>query len=147
MKLVTAFGDFSEIPVTYTCLGRNVSPPVSWSELSAETRSLVLLLEDMDAAPSPWTHWMVFDIPATTTRTEEGCVPAGGTEGLANNHSFGYEGPCPRYFEGTHHYRLSLYALDIVLGLPAASEKEAVLAAMKGHTREVAAITGLCISR
>ncbi|HEY1007488.1 MAG TPA: YbhB/YbcL family Raf kinase inhibitor-like protein [Sphingobacteriaceae bacterium] len=144
MKIRSAFEHNQEIPVPYTCLGPNISPPLSFEDLPEGTQSLALIFEDTDATPRPWVHWMVFNIPATTTTVQEGTIPEGGTEGLANNHTFGYEGPCPRYFHGTHHYWLRAYALDIVLDLPAASEREAVEEMMQGHILEKAELLGLC---
>jgi len=42
-----AYGD--PIPVRYTCDGQDISPPLSWGTPPLETRSLVLLVEDLDA--------------------------------------------------------------------------------------------------
>lgn len=144
MKIKTVFEQSQEIPRPYTCLGANISPPLEFEDLPEGTKSLVLIFEDVDATPRPWTHWMVFNIPASTVKTEEGTIPEGGIEGLANNHSFGYEGPCPRYFHGTHHYWLRLYALDTMLDLPAASEREDIERAIEGHVLERADLPGLC---
>ncbi len=144
MKIKTAFEHDQEIPRPYTCLGPNISLPLQFEDLPEGTESLVLIFEDVDATPRPWTHWMVFNIPPSTVKTDEGTIPQGGVEGLANNHSFGYEGPCPRYFHGTHHYWLRLYALDRMLDLPANSERENVEQAMKGHILDQAELLGLC---
>ncbi|WP_423149348.1 YbhB/YbcL family Raf kinase inhibitor-like protein [Rubrolithibacter danxiaensis] len=144
MNIKTVFEYNEEIPQPYTCLGPNITPPLEFENVPAGTKSLVLIFEDVDATPKPWTHWMVFNIPSETTKVDENTVPAGGIEGLANNHSFGYEGPCPKYFKGTHHYWFRLYALDIVLDLPKASEREEVEEKMQGHIIEKAELLGLC---
>ena len=94
--------------------------------------------------PKPWTHWILFNIPVTTGIIKEGSIPKGAVEGLANNHSFGYEGPCPKYFKGTHHYWFRLYALDSQLDLPAATEREEIEEKMKDHIIEKAELLGLC---
>lgn len=52
-------------------------------------------MEDCDATPVPWVHWLVFNIPPDTTTVSAGSIPAGGTEGIANGGTHGYEGPCP----------------------------------------------------
>ena len=144
MKIKSVFEHNQEIPETYTCLGPNISLPIQLEDVPQGTESFVLIFEDVDATPKPWTHWMVFNIPAVTQNFEEGKIPLGGVEGLANNHSFGYEGPCPRYFQGTHHYWLRIYALDTMLDLPAASEREDVEKAMEGHIVDKAELLGLC---
>lgn len=146
MKITTAFAEQEDIPVAYTCMGANISPPLTIDDVPAGSRTLVLVLEDADASPVPWIHWLVFNMPATTRGVEEGHTPAGGIEGLANNHSFGYEGPCPKYFRGIHHYRLRLFAVDILLDLPAASAWESVEGAMEGHILGQTEVTGLCSS-
>lgn len=145
MKITSPLFQHGEpIPQPNTCLGPNINPPLNFENVPDNTQSFVLIFEDVDATPKPWTHWMLFNIPATTKQVEEGKVPEGATEGLANNHSFGYEGPCPKYFKGTHHYWFRLYALDTILDLPAASEREDVEAAMQQHIIEKAELLGLC---
>lgn len=138
------FKNGEAVPQPYTCLGANVNPPLQLENVPAEAKSLVLIFEDVDATPKPWTHWMLFDIPPTTTEIQRGSIPQGATEGLANNHSFGYEGPCPKYFKGTHHYWFRLYALNKKLDLPAATEREEVEARMQEHIIAQAELLGLC---
>jgi len=132
------------IPQMFTCLGPNINPPLEFGEVPANTKSMVLIFEDIDATPKQWTHWMLFDIPPATTEVTEATIPDGATEGLANNHNFGYEGPCPKYFKGTHHYWFRLYALDTKLNLPAATEREEVETKMKDHIIAKAELLGLC---
>jgi Raf kinase inhibitor-like YbhB/YbcL family protein len=144
MIIKSAFEHQQEIPVVYTCLGKNISPPLTFEELPEGTMSLVLIFEDVDATPKPWVHWLVFNIPATTQEVPEGTIPENGVEALANNHSFGYEGPCPRYFQGTHHYWFTVYALDIMLDLPKDSEREDIEEKMQGHILDKAELLGLC---
>lgn len=146
MRITTAFDHQGEIPAKYTCLGQNISVPCRVEEMPPGTRTSVLIFEDLDALPVPWTHWMVFNIPPSMAVMPEGAIPPGATEGLANNHSFGYEGPCPKFFQGVHRYRLVVFALDISLDLPAASEKRDVLEAMQGHVIDHAEVIGLCTS-
>lgn len=144
MRIKTVFEHNQEIPTPYTCLGPNINPPMQFEDVPVGAESFVLIIEDVDATPKAWTHWMVFNIPAVTQNVEEGKVPIGGVEGLCNNHTFGYEGPCPRYFQGTHHYWFRVYALDTMLDLPAASEREDVEKAMEGHVLDKAELLGLC---
>lgn len=144
MKIKSCFEHNTEMPKPYTCLGPNISPPLQFDEIPDGTKSLVLIFEDIDAVPKAWTHWMVFNIPVSTVIIEEGTIPKGGIEGLANNHSFGYEGPCPKYFKGTHHYWFRLYALNTLLELPKASERGDVEAKMQGHILAQAELEALC---
>jgi len=145
MEIKTIFKHNQEIPTRYTCLGPNISLPLSFQDIPLGTESLALIFEDMDSAPT-WTHWIVFNIPADTQSMAEGEIPVGSREALANNHTFGYEGPCPKYFKGTHRYQLSVYALGIKLDLPDAPEREEVEKAMEGQILEQAFLIGLCTS-
>ncbi len=138
-----AFQDQTAVPPAHTCLGENISPPLQFGSIPARARSLVLIVEDRDATPRPWVHWLVFDIPPSTTSVPAGKIPTDGTEGLANGGTHGYEGPCPRYFDGTHRYHFQLFALDIMLGLPEDSDKARVRAAMQDHVIDYAALVGL----
>lgn len=45
----TAFRNADKIPSTYTCDGRDVSPPLSWSEPPLGTQSFALIVDDPDA--------------------------------------------------------------------------------------------------
>jgi Raf kinase inhibitor-like YbhB/YbcL family protein len=111
-------------------------------EIPEQTQSLVLIVADQDA-PNHWIHWLVFNIPPTTQKVKAHEIPEGGIEGLANNNTFGYEGPCPRYFKGTHHYTFTLYALDALLPLPKTSDAAAITQAMAGHVLEKAELVGI----
>jgi Raf kinase inhibitor-like YbhB/YbcL family protein len=131
------------VPEKYTCFGPNINPPLEIENVPEGTESFVLIFEDVDATPKPWTHWMIFNIPASTKDVAEGKAPHGAVEGLCNNHTFGYEGPCGKYFKGTHHYWFRLYALNKKLDLPAASEREEVEAKMKDYIIGKAELLGL----
>ena len=65
----------AKVPAIYTanlfgCSGGNQSPPLQWSGAPAGTKSFVLTLFDPDehGDPSGWWHWIVYDLPATTTK-------------------------------------------------------------------------------
>ena len=47
----SAFEDHGELPSTFTCEGKNVSPPPTWTDQPAGTKSLVLIVEDPDGNP------------------------------------------------------------------------------------------------
>lgn len=146
MILRSTFVNGQEIPLINTCMGPNINPPLFFDEVPEEAKSLVLIFEDIDAIPI-WTHWMLFNIPPTTTEIMEKSIPEGAVEGLSNNHTFGYEGPCPKYFEGIHHYWFRLFALDTVLDLPPNSEREEVEEKMRDHVIAKAYLGGICNSK
>lgn len=146
MKIISpVFKHSEEIPQKYTGLGENINPPLSFTGFPKNTKSFVLWVEDADAIPVPWIHWLVFNIPYQV-EIKEGLIPAGSVEGLANNKTFGYEGPNQKYFTGTHHYYFKLSALDTILDIPAASDLAAVKEKMQGHILGHAELLGLCTS-
>ena len=136
----TAFAPNASIPKVYTCEGKDLSPPLSWTGAPEGTRSYVLIVDDPDA-PDPkapkltWVHWVIYNIPATATSLPEDekkqGVPKGALPGLNDWKKTGYGGPCPPI--GRHRYFHKLYALDTVLPDLKQPTKAQVLDAMKGH--------------
>ena len=54
------------MPRDYTPDGRNVSPPLTWSNVPAGTREFAVVCEDFDAGnPPPFVHWVIYKIPGT----------------------------------------------------------------------------------
>jgi Raf kinase inhibitor-like YbhB/YbcL family protein len=143
----TAFNDQSPIPAVYTCEGKGISPPLAWSDLPAGTKSLALIVDDPDA-PDPaapkmtWVHWVLYNLPATTSGLPEGlrALPAGTKEGLNDWKRTGYGGPCPPI--GRHRYFHTLYALDDVLPDLRQPTKAKLKEAMKGHVIDEAQLMG-----
>ena len=134
------FKDGERVPVKYTCEGPNVSPPLQFTDVPAEAKSLVLMVEDPDADAKPWVHWLVFNIPPQSGGFEENAIADGAQQGLCNGNTFGYEGPCPP--ENEHTYLFKLYALDKVLDIVPESDRKKVLKEMEGHVVAEALLRG-----
>lgn len=135
-----AFSPNEAIPAKYTCDGENVSPPLSLAEVPVEAKSLALLVDDPDAAGGDWVHWLVWNIPPTTTEIAEGEAPPG-VEGTTDFRRPGWGGPCPP--SGTHRYHFKLLALDREMDLPPEGGKKELLPAINGHTLAEAVLIGL----
>jgi Raf kinase inhibitor-like YbhB/YbcL family protein len=119
MPLLLASPVFSPggaIPSEYTCDGADISPPLTWSGLPQETRSLVLIVEDPDAPSGIFRHWAAFDIPAGMPGLAAGYGadrPASTFREARNDFgALGYGGPCPPYGHGVHHYHFRLLAIS-----------------------------------
>ncbi len=123
------------IPARYTCEGENVSPALSWTAPPAGTASLALIFDDPDAPRRVWTHWTVWNLPATTRSLAEGrqAAESGYVQGTTDFGTVGYGGPCPPPGQGSHRYFLRLYALDRVLPLAAGASRVELDAAIRGH--------------
>jgi Raf kinase inhibitor-like YbhB/YbcL family protein len=149
----TAFEDGGVIPAKY--VGQmGVSPELKWSQVPPGTQSFVLLMHDPEPVLNKGlmdvTHWLVWNIPATSTGLQEG-MPQGaelpdGTRqvSLRSNAYMGPGAPPGPY----HHYTFELYALDIKLNVPsatpqqAADTRRAVMQAMDGHILGKAVLVG-----
>jgi Raf kinase inhibitor-like YbhB/YbcL family protein len=102
-----AFPNNGSIPVKYTCDGANVSPPLTISAVPPNTKSLAITVDDPDAPGGSFTHWLLWNIPTSSTTIGEG--QHAGTEEMNGFGKPGYGGPCPP--SGLHHYVFTLYAM------------------------------------
>ncbi len=125
------------LPEVHTCKGAMASPKVSWSGIPPGTKSLVLILEDPDAATGVFTHWLVYNIPPRSGELAQGQSNAKvlsneAQQGESSNGQRGYYPPCPPP-GSTHRYIFHLYALDWYLSLPTA-DRASINEALSGHT-------------
>ena len=148
----TAFAPDQPIPRPYTGDGQDKSPPLAWTGIPDGARSLVLICDDPDApTPEPWVHWLLWNIPPGSTglpeavpRKEQLNDPDGAVQGSNSfpRDNLGYGGPAPPPGHGTHHYHFKLYALDDTLSLEPATDKAALLNAMKGRVLDQTELVG-----
>lgn len=131
------------IPIDYTCDGKDVSPQITWSSPPPGTKSLVIILDDPDAAGKD-THWVAFNVPPDTTSLLEGIDvgPIGGKLGSNDAHDVRYGGPCPPRGE-MHRYVFHVLALDTTVNLPEGSRRAALDMAMNGHLIGEGRLNGL----
>lgn len=128
----TEFEDGDEIPEQFTCSGDDVAPPVSWTAVPDEAKSLVLVMDDPDA--EGFVHWLVYDIPTKVTGFAEtpdsAELPSGAKQGVNGFGDVGYGGPCPPGGE-EHEYRLRVLALDAELDVDPGATADDVNAAIE----------------
>ena len=142
----TAWEDGGVIPEKFTQAVPNaVSPELKWTQVPPGTQSFVLLMHDPEpvlnkGSKMDITHWLVWNIPGTSTGLPEGVATGELPDGtrqvsLRSNGYMGPGAPAGPY----HHYTFELYALDtkldIALPTPqqAADTRNAVVNAMDGH--------------
>jgi Raf kinase inhibitor-like YbhB/YbcL family protein len=130
------------------CPGQNVSPALQWSGAPTGTKSFVVTTYDPDAPTgSGFWHWVVYNIPASTTTLPAGAgdpkgqaLPSGASQGNTDMAQAGYVGPCPPQGDKPHRYIFTVYALKTAkLELPA--NATAAMVGFNVHANELAKAT------
>jgi Raf kinase inhibitor-like YbhB/YbcL family protein len=141
------FQEGEDFPITYTCDGQDISPPLTWDEPPSETQSFALIMDDPDASGGVFTHWLLFNMPADSRELPE-AVPLdnelanGALQGKNGFGAIGYGSPCPPA-GSAHHYRFTLYALDQTLDLMMGASRKQVIDAITGHILAWGQLTGI----
>jgi Raf kinase inhibitor-like YbhB/YbcL family protein len=102
----------------FGCDGANQSPQLSWVNAPAGTKSFAITVYDPDAPTgSGWWHWLVVNIPATTTTVANSAsskgLPTGALQTRTDFGSTGFGGACPPNGHGVHHYHYTVWALKV----------------------------------
>lgn len=142
----TAWEDGGVIPDKYTQAAGATSPnpALSWSQVPPGTQGFVLIMNDPEpsvpakSSKGDVTHWLVWNIPASSTGLPEGVMPGDLPDGTKQQslRSNGYMGPGagPGPY---HHYTFTLYAvdtkIDVTASQNAADTRTALINAMDGH--------------
>ena len=142
----SAWEDGGVIPDKYTqAAGATApNPALSWSQVPMGTQSFVLIMNDPEPAipakssRGDVTHWLVWNIPATSTGLPEGVMGGDLPDGTKQQslRGNGYMGPGagPGPY---HHYTFTLYAVDTKIDVTASQiafdTRTALLNAMDGH--------------
>jgi Raf kinase inhibitor-like YbhB/YbcL family protein len=149
---VSGFADGGRIPVDYSCAASApTSPSLEWSGAPEGTVTFAVIFHDVDTAPAKGsmdvTHWIFWNVPATTTQIPAGVRPDATTAGIVQGKNIhgvnGFQPSCPPPGAVPHHYVYEIYALDTKLDLPAGSARDQLLKAMDGHVIGKAAYIGL----
>lgn len=165
----------------------NLSPAIRWSDAPAGTKSFAIICVDPDVPSSgedvnqegktvpadlprvPFYHWVLVDIPASTSGLAEGAGGSGVTprgkdpgkteHGVTGKNDYtgwfagdadmegvygDYDGPCPPWNDSIkHHYHFEVYALsEPSLGLSGAFSADDAIAAMEGKVLAKASYSG-----
>ncbi|CAN6332749.1 unnamed protein product [Urochloa humidicola] len=125
---------------------KDMSPPLEWYGVPEGTRSLALVVQDIDAPDPerpvvPWTHWVVANIPPDTKGLPEGFSGKEGAgagreyggvqEGVNDWKQPGWRGPVPE--SRGHRIQFKLYALDDEVHLGNKVTKDKLMEAIEGH--------------
>jgi Raf kinase inhibitor-like YbhB/YbcL family protein len=131
--------------------GEDVSPQLSWSGYPAETRSFVVSMYDPQAPTgSGFWHWVVADIPVSTTSlpagagaADSGHLPGDSFQLAGDAGAHRYVGGAPPAGSGVHNYYITVTALDVEKAGPDSNASGAYLGFAVGpHT--IARATIVC---
>jgi Raf kinase inhibitor-like YbhB/YbcL family protein len=135
----SAFREGETIPRQFTCDGDDLALPLAWSDAPDGTRGFALIMDDPDAPHGTFTHWLLYNIPATTTALTDQLV------GTTLHNDFGrpkYGGPCPPPGHGPHRYFFTLYAVDVPSLTLKGRTRKALERALQAHTLATARLMG-----
>jgi Raf kinase inhibitor-like YbhB/YbcL family protein len=129
------------------CVGENVSPELSWSNLPAGTKSLALLMFDPEGRPPGGvSHWVAYGIAPTVTGFAEGEASkqtdkyVGGKSLMGLPHYFG---PCTPPGP-PHHYTFTLMATELEPNaLQPGMTRDELIKALEGKVKQAAGIIGI----
>ena len=176
------FNDIRRIPKDHSCGGKlpgsgtfyeqgytggqtypNTSPQLDWTGVPEGAKSLALTMDSDQSLAKVTTHWMIWNIPAdaaglpeaVATTTEVLSIGPRTMQGVNDEGTVGYAGPCPAPVTMVYHrfgdkakpkvtftYVFHVYALDTELDLGPDATKETLLQAMEGHVIGAGEIAG-----
>ncbi len=146
-----AFEDGGAIPPEHTCDGKDISPPLEWTDPPPGVEEFALLMEDLDAPREHrFFNWIMYNIPGPIRQFPE-AIPQEGRENWliarqgTNSFSYdnhGYRGPAPLEGKGPRRYRITLYALKQRMRLRVGASGEELLRAMEGLVIDEATLSG-----
>lgn len=157
---ISAWPDGTPIPPKHTQAGDQISPELKWTNIPAGTQSFVVNMLDPDVSVMRGTetqpHWIVWNIPASSTGLPEGMKPGAELpDGTRQISATGpqYRGPGAPAAGPLHHYTFEVYALDTKVDVSpstatpainaALETRAAVMKAMQGHVLGKAVYVGL----
>lgn len=138
----------ANVPTNPNCVGDNVSPQLSWSNVPDGAKSFVLLMSDPEGrAPSGVSHWVAYGIPASVTGFAEGETSKDSDKYVGGKSTMGvghYSGPCTPPNATPHHYTFVLIATDFEpKELPPGMTRDEVIAKFGAPPAHVKGVTGM----
>lgn len=128
-----AFEDGELLPEYVGFANENENPPLHIEGVPEGAETLVLIMDDPDAADvvgHVWDHWLVFNISASVEEIPRGWYPGDDDAVVAYNDFLerDWGGPAPP--GEPHAYHFKLFALDATLDYPPAIRKTRLGSAM-----------------
>ncbi len=132
-----AFKTGDLIPTKFTCDGDDSSPPLRWSYVPGNSRSIAIIMDDTYLSSKIIRHWSIYNIPIATLSLKPELLSRQQIQNTfmqAENdfEHYGYTGPCPPTGE-EHEYVFFIYALSQPLDLSGKSGSTQLTNAMQGY--------------
>lgn len=147
----------ANVPSNPNCIGDNVSPQLSWTNVPDGTMSFIFLVTDpVSRGGAGLAHWVAYGIPASVTGFAEGEVSKQTDKYVGGKSGFGvgfFSGPCPPANTAPHHFNFVLVATDFdPTDLPPGLTHDEVAAKLAApgqppaHTKGVTGLVGLFVN-
>lgn len=136
-----AFENMGHIPEKYTCKGEDISPPLEFTNIPLEAKSLLLIVSDSDTPIKEFDHWVVYNINPKSGTTAENTIPGEGVQGQNSLGKGDYTGPCPPV--GIHKYEFKIYALNTVVDNSRTYTRDQILEIYKENIIDKAVLVGI----
>ena len=103
---------------SFGCMGKNISPHLSWEGAPIGTKSYALMVYDPDAPTgSGWWHWVAFNIPKDTNELAQNFGANTNSGNIIQSRTdfgtYGFGGACPPQGDKPHRYQFTIYALGV----------------------------------
>lgn len=148
LEISIPWSEGDRIPVQFTCGGSNVSPSITWFDVTADAVGMAIVFYEIGIGET--VHWIAANLDPAQAFIDSGALqgdqaPLGVVIGLNDASDVpgavqGYRGPCPP--EGSSStYVLEVHALGQVIELPSGTPAQDLRSAIDLVSIQRAAIT------
>lgn len=120
------------LPLKYSCYGENISPPLNISNAPSNTKSFVIIMQNLSSPKGRWINWLLWNVEAVHTFIPENSKLDWSTIGLNSYKEYGYSGPCPS--NEKHEFQIMVFALSEMLFVDDDASIDEILFAMEDIT-------------
>ena len=123
------------MPVAFTCDGQSQSPSLSWTNGPTGTVGYAIAMHHIPGPGDTHWYWVVYNIPATTTKVAAGASAPGTLGTNSVNNQLAYAPPCSKG-PGIKTYTYTVYALSAAPTFPSGTSvsRDVLLAAISNIT-------------
>lgn len=123
------------MPVAFTCDGQSQSPSLSWTSGPTGTVGYAIAMHHSPGPGDTHWYWVVYNIPATTTKVAAGASAPGTLGTNSVNSQLAYTPPCSKG-PGIKTYTYTVYALSAAPSFSAGTKvsRDVLLAAISNIT-------------